>query len=51
MRCSPTHGAETGGERSFAEWVCRGYDPEAVQRDFRAGRIAGFVNDRVLARE
>ena len=45
------YGAETGGERSFADWVCHGYDPEAVQRDFRAGRIAGFVNDRVLARE
>ena len=36
---------------SFADWVRRGYDPEAVQRDFRAGRIAGFVNDRLLARE
>jgi hypothetical protein len=45
------YGAETGGARSFVEWVCRDYDPEAVQRDFRAGRIAGFVNDRLLARE
>ena len=45
------YGAETRGRQGFADWVRDGYDPEAVQRDFRAGRMAGFINDRLLARE
>lgn len=45
------YGAETGAARRFAEWVRDGYDPVAIERQFRAGAIAGFLNDRVLARE
>ncbi len=44
------YGAEAGGRR-FADWVRESYDPEAVTRDFAAGRLATLVHDHVLARE
>jgi protein tyrosine phosphatase (PTP) superfamily phosphohydrolase (DUF442 family) len=42
---------EAEGRLGFAEWVRDEYDEAALRRDFRAGGLASFVNDRVLARE
>ena len=43
--------AEAEGRMPFLDWVREEYDPRALERDFRAGGLAGFVNDRVLRRE
>lgn len=42
---------EAEGRVPFLEWVRDGYDPEGLKRDFRAGGVASFLNDRVLRRE
>lgn len=39
------------GARSFAEWLRDEYDEEALRREFRPGRLASFLTDRVLVRE
>ena len=45
------YGAEAEGRVPFLQWVERGYDEAALRRDFVAGGLASFVNDRILARE
>ena len=42
---------EAEGRVPFLQWVEHGYDEAALRRDFVAGGLASFVNDRVLARE
>lgn len=42
---------EAEGRLGFLDWVRTEYDPAALKRDFRAGGLAGFLNDRVLRRE
>jgi protein tyrosine/serine phosphatase len=42
---------EAEGRRDFRDWVRAGYDPASLRRDAPGGRIAAFVQDRVLARE
>ena len=39
------------GRLSFLDWVRDEYDELALKRDFVAGGLASFVNDRVLRRE
>ncbi|HSP25625.1 MAG TPA: sulfur transferase domain-containing protein [Saliniramus sp.] len=36
---------------SFLEWVETRYDPDALERDFHAGRISTFFVDRIIRRE
>ena len=46
-----TYAREAEGRLSFADWVRTEYDETALRRDWRAGGMATFLNDRVLARE
>lgn len=39
------------GRTDFPKWVNEEYEEAAVGQRFRAGRLASFVTDRVLARE
>ena len=39
------------GRIPFLDWVRDEYDEMALRRDFVAGGLASFINDRVLARE
>jgi protein tyrosine/serine phosphatase len=39
------------GRKPFLDWVREDYDEMALRRDFVAGGLASFINDRVLARE
>jgi protein tyrosine/serine phosphatase len=39
------------GRTPFLDWVRDEYDEMALRRDFVAGGLASFINDRVLARE
>ena len=39
------------GRLPFLDWVRDEYDEAALREDFRPGRLMGFVNDRLLARE
>ena len=43
--------AQGEGRVPFLHWVEHEYDEEALRREFRAGGLASFLNDRVLARE
>lgn len=43
--------AEAEGRIPFLRWVEEEYDEAALRRDFVAGGLASFVNDRVLGRE
>lgn len=45
------YAAEAEGRKPFLDWLREDYDPDAVQSAFRAGRLAAFVNDRLLRRE
>jgi protein tyrosine/serine phosphatase len=42
---------EAEGKKPFLDWVREDYDELALRRDFTAGGLASFVNDRVLGRE
>jgi protein tyrosine/serine phosphatase len=44
--------AKTGeGKKPFLDWVREDYDEDGLRAAFKAGRVAGFINDRILARE
>ncbi|MFT8635757.1 tyrosine-protein phosphatase [Novacetimonas hansenii] len=43
--------AEAEGRIPFMQWVRTEYDEDRLRHDFRAGKIAAFLNDRVLRRE
>ena len=44
--------AERGeGRMAFLDWVAQEYDEAALKRDFVAGGVSSFINDRVLRRE
>ena len=43
--------SEAEGRVPFLQWVERDYDEIALRRDFVAGGLASFLNDRMLARE
>ena len=42
---------EAEGRVPFLDWVRDGYDEEMLRQTFKPGRLASFVNDRLLARE
>ena len=42
---------EAEGEKPFLDWVRDDYDEMALRRDFTAGGLASFLNDRLLDRE
>ena len=43
--------AEAEGRIPFMQWVRTEYDEDRLRHDFRAGKIAAFLNDSVLRRE
>jgi protein tyrosine/serine phosphatase len=44
--------ADTRAEpMTFLDWVATRYDPTAIMAEFRSGRVADFVSNRVLRRE
>ena len=45
------YAAEGEGRKPFLDWVRDDYDEMALRRDFTAGGLSSFVNDRLLARE
>jgi protein tyrosine/serine phosphatase len=45
------YAAEAEGRKPFLDWVREDYDEEALRGAFKAGRVANFINDRLLARE
>ncbi len=45
------YAAEAEGRMPFLDWVARDYDEAALKRDFVAGGLSSFINDRVLRRE
>jgi protein tyrosine/serine phosphatase len=42
---------EAEGRKGFLDWVREDYSEQELRENFRAGALAGFVNDRVLGRE
>jgi protein tyrosine/serine phosphatase len=42
---------EAEGRKSFIAWVREDYDEQKLGRDFHAGGLTSFINDKVLARE
>ena len=45
------YGREAAGRKPFLDWLREDYDEMALRRDFTAGGLSSFVNDRLLARE
>ncbi|MBV9785759.1 MAG: tyrosine-protein phosphatase [Acidisphaera sp.] len=45
------YAVEAEGRLAFLDWVRDEYDEMALRRDFVAGGLASFVNDRLLQRE
>ena len=39
------------GRKPFLDWVRDDYDEAALRAGFKSGSLAGFINDRLLARE
>jgi len=46
-----TYAREAEGRKNFLDWVRDDYDENALRAAFKARKLAGFVNDRVLGRE
>lgn len=45
------YAAQAEGRLPFLDWVRTEYDEAALKRDFVAGGLSSFINDRVLQRE
>jgi protein tyrosine/serine phosphatase len=45
------YAAEAEGRRPFVDWLREEYDEAALGREFKAGGLSRFINDRVLVRE
>ncbi len=45
------YAAQAEGRLPFLDWVQTEYDEAALKRDFVAGGLSSFINDRVLQRE
>jgi protein tyrosine/serine phosphatase len=39
------------GKKPFLDWLRDDYDEAALRAAYKAGTVAGFINDRLLARE
>jgi len=46
-----TYAREAEGRKPFLDWVRDDYDENALRAAYKAGALAGFINDRLLARE
>jgi protein tyrosine/serine phosphatase len=47
-----TYASQAEGRKPFLDWVREDYDESALRAAFnKPGRIAGFINDRLLSRE
>jgi protein tyrosine/serine phosphatase len=46
-----TYAREAEGRKRFLDWVREDYDEAALRAAYKSGGIAGFINDRILARE
>lgn len=46
-----TYAHEAEGRIPFLDWVRDEYDEEELRQHFKPGRLASFINDRLLARE
>ncbi|QDH17081.1 protein-tyrosine phosphatase family protein [Swingsia samuiensis] len=42
---------EAEGRLSFIDWVRTEYDEDRLRADFKAGKLASFLNDQILHRE
>jgi protein tyrosine/serine phosphatase len=45
------YAAQGEGKKAFLDWVREDYDEDALRAAHKAGTIAGFINDKILARE
>jgi protein tyrosine/serine phosphatase len=46
-----TYQREAEGRKPFLDWVREDYSEDALRASFKAGALAGFINDKVLVRE
>jgi protein tyrosine/serine phosphatase len=46
-----TYAREAEGRKPFLDWVREDYDENPLRAAYKAGALAGFINDRLLARE
>jgi protein tyrosine/serine phosphatase len=46
-----TYARDGEGRKGFLDWVREDYSEEALRAAYRSSALAGFVNDRILARE
>jgi protein tyrosine/serine phosphatase len=46
-----TYRRDAEGRKPFLDWVRDDYSEQALRDSFKAGALAGFVNDRLLGRE
>jgi protein tyrosine/serine phosphatase len=46
-----TYARDAEGRKPFLDWVREDYDETALRAAYKAGALAGFINDRLLARE
>jgi hypothetical protein len=45
------YAADGEGKKPFLDWVRDDYDEAFLRSAYKSGAIAGFINDRLLARE
>jgi protein tyrosine/serine phosphatase len=46
-----TYARDGEGRKPFLDWVREDYDEARLRADYKAGKLAGFVNDVILRRE
>jgi protein tyrosine/serine phosphatase len=46
-----TYARDGEGKKPFLDWVRDDYDEAALRAAFKANSLAGFINDRIFARE
>jgi protein tyrosine/serine phosphatase len=46
-----TYARDAEGKKPFLDWVREDYNENALRAAYKAGALAGFINDRLLARE
>ncbi len=46
-----TYARDGEGKKPFLDWVRDDYSEDALRADFKSNSLAGFINDKILARE
>jgi protein tyrosine/serine phosphatase len=46
-----TYQRDGEGRKPFLDWVREDYDEDKLRATYKSGKLAGFINDRILARE